>query len=263
MKTKSRYSRSPVFPVVIPLFGFIVLFGCGGDSGDGGEDHTADNTEHAYTSDLPIITLAEAERQYRELIRARSGNTEEFVPQEGLTAYGIGAFLKDNALEYQSGTEMVTNTFGFPEYTYNFRTDFSQSVSASSPSMTSLPAIMLAHNMSSDQTQAETIEYLISFTDIELTQLSNPNDLITSEGDRAPNANQLVYGIYSAKVNITFYLLNESGAAFEKDASFIDRMIASENNVMESTQVTTEYQYALESVDPVQIGFLIKEYDTI
>ncbi len=54
------------------------------------------------------------------------------------------------------------------------------------------------------------------------------------------------------------FIQPESDNLLEKDASFMDRMLKAGKNIRQVSNLETKTPYVLESVNPVQIGFLIR-----
>lgn len=229
-------------------------------SGCGGSDDT-DNGQTPETINDPVKTLSEAYEEYRQVIGNMADGTEDFILQKGLSAFAIGSFLKNYALEYESHAAVDPSEFGFDSISYDFRTHTSSNYTESSPSMASLPAMAIAQDEVKHVNSAYTIKYDLTIQNIVLTRLSDPNDLIERERDNIGAANQLVYGVYTAEVRIEMRVTNNRDEVLERDESFLNRMLNQGDNIQKSESVSIENGYVIESIVPAQIGFLVRKIE--
>ncbi len=99
---------------------------------------------------------------------------------------------------------------------------------------------MFAREHSASFESSTSIRYNLSCTNITLSRVSAPNELIAEERENAKDATKVVYGVYTADIRIIFIYQTETGAEIESDASFIQRMIANGENINETTSTAME-----------------------
>ena len=236
------------------------IVGCGSKS-----DDSSQPVNQPTVNPRDTISFATARQDFDQKLSDIAQNTVEFQIREGFTAYELGAFLQDGALQ---GTIELDNaqikSYEFENVNYTFELDErASSEKDADTSLKIIPGFSFSLGAGSNNESVKTINYVVSLSDIRLSQISNPVNAILSGGTDTSAANEFIYGVYTANISYGISFYDEYAKSVTLESGFETELFSADANVRKSNKSEIASEYKFESVNPVTIGFLKRDIASI
>lgn len=215
-------------------------------------------------SQINSISLQQADLDYRENLREISKNTgKEFDLQKGLQGFNLGTFIKSDgdiivgSLEGNNSFSTDTSS-SFTDFFESNYIDKSTSTSNSTAALIFLPVQMLGA-AASENASIKTFRYIkynFKLTDIELTTYKDPDEILKKAAQKFPAADQFIYGVYEAKIEISYELFDECSAKIDTSKAGFSSFFIAGYSDYEKVTTTQSNEIKFQSKKPVVIAYL-------
>lgn len=217
-------------------------------------------------------SLEEGEKSFIELVEEIADNTKDFSPHEGLNPNKLGMFLESGSIEYEPNeSEYIIRTnskTSFKDRKFSFRARVEEYNSESSGVGIGLLSLFgVALEETESVLEARMVQQELDISNIRLEYIPSPRAYTAAVGKKAPYANQLVHGVYTAMVDYKFQLFRENECVTEYNGGFEAALkkVSVDVGFGESKENVfwEDAHYYLRSEKPVVIGYLVSEIPVI
>lgn len=238
------------------LFFTLFLFGCLET-----EEEKAEKEANEVRPPSSLQSLVTVSNSYKNLLESMTA-VPDFVAAEPFEKLSIGSFLRNrNEIGGSSGNvSLDIEAAEFHDFSHHYALDLKDEGNVETSSLGVIPGVAGIAHKSKNIENARFVDYSLSFSNVSLSKLKSQNlkEYIAAEFPQNSTSDSLVYGVYTADINISFSVLDHQANSLRQSGVVLNELMVGASDFETSTKKSEGFESAIKSKNPVIIAYLIR-----